>query len=260
MGLVDKYYIKKPRFRKFLMKWYYGNKNKVIEIFNTKLFINSVKENGYWRAAEAINKSSVLRDEVTILINLSNYISNDTSFVDVGANVGLYCSTFSRFQKLYPGLHIYAFEANPDTFARLKKTVEGTAIHAYNNAASNTETELEFVQGVVSHVFAEKSYANKYHLKNAKTVKVWSKRLDEVDFKGDSIILKIDVEGHEYEVLEGARKFFESNRIRVVYIDGYQKKDKVLPFLQGFDFSLFDGKTLEPINDYNFSLLAVKKL
>lgn len=263
MGIVDKYFIKKPLVRKFLTKWYYGDKDKTVNFFNTRLYINSVKENGYLRAYNYSNKSSVFRDEVSIIINLASFISADTTFVDVGANVGLFSSTFIRFQKLYKDVKIYAFEANPDTFKRLLRTAENTNIQLFNNAISNEEKELDFVEGVVSHVFAEKSHSNSYHLKNAGTVKVKAKRLDQFEIAGNSIMLKIDVEGHEYEVLEGAGKLFESKRIKLVYIDGYQKKEQIKNFLERFEFKLFDGKTLEPLKDTlanNFSLLAVRKI
>ena len=258
MGIIDRYFIKKPRLRRLLTKWYYGDTSKTVNIFNTRLFINSIKENGYLRAYRYANKSSVFKDEVSVLINLSSLIRAGTSFVDAGANVGLFSSTIERFQKLYSDINIYAFEANPDTFQRLLKTIEHTNVRAYNIALSNDEKELEFVQGVVSHVFAEKTYIRPYHLKNQKITKVQAKRLDQFDIKGDSIILKIDVEGHEYEVLEGARKLFDSNRVSVVYLDGYRKKEKVLPFLQDYGFTFFDGRNFKAIDVYNFSLLSVK--
>jgi FkbM family methyltransferase len=257
MAAVDKYFIKKPLLRKFITRLYYGNTSKPVNVCNTWLYINSIKENGYLRAANYAYKSSVFRDEVPVLINLASFIADNTTFIDIGANVGLFSATFQRFQNLYKGLEIYAFEANPDTFQRLLKTAENTGIRAFNQALSSDEKELEFVQGVVSHVFAEKTYIRPYHLKNQKIIKVKAKRLDQFDIKGDSMILKIDVEGHEYEVLEGARKFFESGRVKVVYLDGYRKKEKVLPFLRHYGFTFFDGRNLQKLNDNNFSLLAV---
>ncbi len=259
MGIVDKYFIKKPLLRKFLTRLYYGDKNKPVDIFNTHLYINSIKENGYLRASNYAYKSSVFRDEVPALINLASFISGDTTFVDIGANVGLFSATFQRFQILYKGFRIYAFEANPDTFRRLAKTTAHTEIKAFNNAISNDEKELEFITGTVSHVFAEKSQANSYHLKNGPTVKIKAKRLDQFDIEGNSIIIKIDVEGHEYEVLEGARKLFEAERVKAVYIDGYRKKEEIFSFFKMFDFVLLDGKTFKPADQYNFALLAVRQ-
>lgn len=258
MGFIDKYFIKKPLFRKHLTKTLYGNKDKTINIFNTRLYINSVKENGYLRAYNYAVKSSVFRDEVSILINLASFIASASTFIDVGANVGLYASTFVRFEKLYPGLKIYAFEANPDTFKRLSKTIENTNIKIFNTAISDDEKELDFMEGVVSHVFAEKSYLRPYHLKNSKIIKVKAKRLDGFEIAGDAIMLKIDVEGHEYEVLKGARDFFESGRIKLVYLDGCQKKNEIMSFLKSYGFTLLDGKTLEPFQQYDFSLLAIR--
>ena len=170
----------------------------------------------------------------------------------------MFSSVFEKFTNLHKGLKIYAFEANPDTFKRLAKTVENKKIEIFNVALSNDNKELEFVEGVVSHVFAEKAYSNSYHLKNQKTLKINARRLDGFDIAGDAIILKIDVEGHEYEVLEGAKGFFESGRIKVVYLDGYQKQEQIISFLKNYGFKLFDGKTLQPDPVNNFSLLALR--
>lgn len=259
MLFIDKYFIKKPLFRRFITRLYYGNKDKTVNLFSTGLFVNTIKENGYLRAGKYADKSSVFRDEVSVIINLASFITPGITFIDVGANVGLYCSSFARFQKLYKELKIYAFEANPDTFRRLTKTVENKNIEIFNVALSDDDKELDFVEGVVSHVFAEKGNANLYHLKNSKTVKVQARRLDGFDIAGDSIILKIDVEGHEYEVLEGAKGLFAANRIKVVYLDGYKKQEAILSFLKNYGFKLFDGKTLEPDPGNNFSLLALHK-
>ena len=259
MGFIDKYFIKKPLLRRVLTKLYYGDKDKTVEFFNTRLYINSIKENGYLRASNYALKSSVFKDEVPALINIASCISADTSFVDIGANVGLYSYSLSKFEKVYKDFKLYAFEANPDTFKRLSKTLEQTRVEIFNYALSDKDAQLEFAQGSVSHVFAEKSHRNSYHLKNSKTVKVNAKRLDQFSIIGNSIILKIDVEGHEYEVLEGARSFFEANRIKAVYLDGFKKKDQIITFLKSYGFKLFDGRTLEPEQVNNFSLLALRQ-
>src|SRR6516164_1031602 len=102
--LVDKYYIKKPKLRRLVSTLLYGNKDNEVSFFDTKLYINSIKENGYFRAARYAQRSSVFKDEVSPLINISNLISNNSTFIDVGANVGLFSSTMARFQNIYPDL------------------------------------------------------------------------------------------------------------------------------------------------------------
>lgn len=134
IGLIDKYFIKQPKIRKAVSSLLYGNKNKEICFFDTRLFINSVKENGYYRAAQYAKRSSVFRDEVSALINISGLLANASAFIDVGANVGLFSSGVSKFQNMYHKLEIYAFEANHDTFKRLEKTVAATRIKVYPNA------------------------------------------------------------------------------------------------------------------------------
>lgn len=258
MRIIDRFFVKKPRFRKFLTTVLYGNNNLKITFFGTSLFINSVKENGYLRAWNYAKKSTVFRDEVSVLVNLSSLITDNTTFVDIGANVGLFSSTMERFKNLFPSLRIFAFEANPDTFSRLTKTVEGTIIQVFNIAISNKETELEFVEGAVSGVFAEKSSSNSYHYKNSKIIKVKAKRLDQLSIPGKKLFLKIDVEGHEYAVLEGAKELFETNKIKVVYIDGYKNPEKVIFFLTKYGFRFLDGRTLKPIGENNYSLLALQ--
>ncbi|HVX51511.1 MAG TPA: FkbM family methyltransferase [Chitinophagaceae bacterium] len=259
MGIIDRQFIKRPLLRRLVTKLFYGDKDQNIELFTTSFYINTIKENGYLRASKYALKSSVYKDEAAGLISLASFITPGTSFIDAGANVGLFSCVFQKFQHVYNDFKIYAFEANPDTFKRLLKTTEDKNIEVFNVALSDTDKELEFVEGVVSHVFAEKTHSNSYHLKNQKTVKIQAKRLDSFDIAGNTIILKIDVEGYEYEVLEGARNFFESKRVKAVYLDGFNKKAQIIPFLENYGFDLFEGKTLQPNPVNNFSLLALKK-
>jgi hypothetical protein len=74
---------------------------------------------------------------------------------------------------------------------------------------------------------------------------------------GESIILKIDVEGHEFAVLEGARQLFERSRVKAVYLDGYAERQKVEQFLRSFGFVFLNGRTSEAFEADGFSLLAI---
>ena len=99
MYFVDQLYNKSPRVRFLLMKLIYGSKDILVNLFDLK-YINTLRENGYFRASRMIMKSSLLRDEISVLLNISMLIKDGDSFVDVGANIGLFSSAFAAFTRL----------------------------------------------------------------------------------------------------------------------------------------------------------------
>ena len=80
--------------------------------------------------------------------------------------------------------------------------------------------------------------------------------LDHSAIEGDRIVVKIDVEGHEIDVLRGGEKLIMSGRVKVVYLDGYG--DRSIPgWLSARGFRLFDGRTLKESVEPEHSLLAL---
>jgi hypothetical protein len=69
--------------------------------------------------------------------------------------------------------------------------------------------------------------------------------------------MKIDVEGHEWEVLQGAIGLFQANRVRALYLDDF-KDARIAPFLDSYEFRFFNGRTLKPATDQTRHLLAIK--
>lgn len=252
--LIDRLFIKQPRLRRLVTGILEKDVDREIDLCGTRLTINSRREHGYLRASRISQTSSFLRDELPVIINLAFLLKSADTFVDVGANVGCYSRTIARFAKLCPRMRIYAFEANPDTYRRLIESLPDS-VQARQIAISDSAGTLEFVDGAVSHVFTTVNHAYRYNIKG-NTSRVNSCRLDECGIEGDSLIIKIDVEGQEMEVLRGAIGLFESRRVKAVYIDGYEDRD-VERQLERFGFHLFDGRTLEPIGGRVFSLLAI---
>ena len=76
---------------------------------------------------------------------------------------------------------------------------------------------------------------------------------------GDSLVMKIDVEGQELEVLMGSEKLFSQDRVRAIYLDGCNNAEEVRCFLTARGFYLLDGRTLMEATESTFSLLALKK-
>jgi hypothetical protein len=69
--------------------------------------------------------------------------------------------------------------------------------------------------------------------------------------------MKIDVEGCEWEVLQGAMGLFQANRVRVLYLDDF-KDARVTSFLDRYKFRFYNGRTLAPATNQTRHLLAIK--
>jgi FkbM family methyltransferase len=255
-GLLNKYFIKQPRLRRFVTNLLEGDRDVTVRIMGEPIRINTIKEHGYLRASRSMSSNSFLGDEIPVLSNIIYLLNHADAFVDAGSNVGVYCAVLGKYRRMHP-ISMYAFEPNPDTYLRLVETVKPIGVETYNCALSDHEGILDFVSGTVSHIFATLDNESDYTLRGA-PVEVACKRLDSLPIKGNRIILKIDVEGHEWPVLRGASSLFDAGRIYACYVDGF-KNPEIPDYLTSKGFTLFDGRSLEerPKGDC-YSLLAVK--
>lgn len=254
--LLDKFFIKKPIVRRAITKLLYGEKSKWVNLIGNSVFVNSLLENGYYRASQLSSNSSFLRDELPIIIRLANRVSNATCFVDVGANIGIYAILMSRFKNIYPDFKVFAFEVHPGTYSRLNKNAEAYGFQSFNTGLGEKEATVDFVGGAVSHVTTRNDLANSYNIKS-EHFKANIRTLASFDFS-KKLVIKIDVEGQELAVLEGAERFFKSDQVDCVYLDGYGDAG-CWDFLQRYGFDLFDGKTLMKADRQTFSLFALKR-
>jgi FkbM family methyltransferase len=189
-------------------------------------------------------------------MSVAYFLGGADAFVDAGANVGVYCALLQKFRKLGP-MPFYAFEPNPDTYLRLVETLRGCDVETHDCALSDGEGHLDFVSGAVSHMFATLDNRSGYSL-GTKPVRVACRRLDSFPIKGSRIAIKVDVEGHEWNVIQGASKLFDEDRVYLCYVDGF-KEPRIVEYLQTRGFRLFDGRTLQAWPEGGgYSLLAVK--
>ena len=141
---------------------------------------------------------------------LNRHLSEDSVFVDIGANFGLYSLVAS--QKITNSGEIICFEPFPKNYAALKKNISLNSksyIISENIALGDKKDELSLYYqpteknlGMVSANFIE----------NSKTIEVDVMSFDEyVNENGiDKIdFIKIDVEGFENQVIIGMRKTLE---------------------------------------------------
>jgi FkbM family methyltransferase len=255
-SLIDRHFIKRPVVRRLLTGLLAGNREAAVELLSGNYRVHTIREHGFFRAAKLARTCSLFRDELPVLVHLAGILSDDDTFLDIGANVGIFAINIAKFRIIYPNLKVYAFEPNPDTTGRLRANAEPVGVRVFGLALSDRDGTLEFVDGAVSNVFTTVGNASAYSIPNELSV-CECKRLDSLEIDGNSLVMKIDVEGQEWEVLQGALSYFESDRVKAVYLDGY-KDLRVRGFLEEYGFRCFNGRTLAPADRETRNLLAIR--
>jgi FkbM family methyltransferase len=124
--------------------------------------------------------------------------------LDIGANFGNHTLFFSRFLKHES---IYAFEPIKDNYEILKKNCPG--VFCIRRAVSSTPTEKIMA---VDRNFMGRAYVHGEGCQGSfqRIEKVSSIRLDDF-YYGDVSLIKIDVEGHELDVLKGGQSLLRQH-------------------------------------------------
>lgn len=139
---------------------------------------------------------------------LSKNLCQDSIFVDCGANIGLW--SLIALENIKGEGNVYSFEPNPKLFKRLKKNLEFNNVHRKCNS---------YQLGLSSKSNSAFLYLDENHHQmgslhnNTKKNKIYvelrtldSFRLDRIDG------IKLDVEGHELEVIKGALRTITKHR------------------------------------------------
>ncbi|NHI94804.1 MAG: FkbM family methyltransferase [Candidatus Lokiarchaeota archaeon] len=187
---------------------------------------------------------------------------------DIGANIGDWTKIALTIKK---DLNIYCFEPSKATFNSLIKNNFPVNVKCHNFGFSSRKSEEDL------YIFEECSGLNSLYIRygledvwglkpQVKKEKIMVDTLDnycenfdikEIDF------LKIDVEGHELEVLKGGRKIIEESRVKFIQFEYGGTFIDVRIFLKDI-FDLFKNKNysffkihpkfVEPINKYSQKL------
>lgn len=141
----------------------------------------------------------------------------DGHIVDVGANIGVVSAMLAR---AYPGRIVHAFEPNPSSHQTLVENIARNGIpniRAVQAAVGSSDGTLKFYAPSKSRGIAQIAsrpgedvidvqvlQLSKYFAQNA---------IDRVSF------MKVDVEGFEAGVFEGAKEHIQSKRIAMIYYE-----------------------------------------
>lgn len=162
-----------------------------------------------------------LYDRATALA-LSDRLRTGDTFIDVGANNGF----FSLFAAVRVGVRgsVLAFEPNPASYRRLQSNVnlngmEGL-VHAFLLGASNHDgTEVLLVSGRDDGLSTLRRSSGLVG-EAVDKVRVRVAKLDDViSSRPARVVCKIDVEGHEGEVLDGMKGIIDSAKELTLVIE-----------------------------------------
>ncbi len=183
-------------------------------------------------------------EEINMLTKLINNHSIK-KFIDIGANCGFY-----SFQFATQNLEVLAFEPNSEALLKMNNTITKNQnlkdrIKIFPFGISNINSKMH-MRSMVKHGYTQTggssvttdktSQDNKYKIYEGDF-----KNGDEVlNFKGDNLAIKIDVEGHELNVLKGIQNLLKSNKC-IIQIEIFERNfNLVNSYLLEHKFILID--------------------
>jgi len=199
-------------------------------------------------------------------LNIINQFSNkQRSAVDVGVYRGVYSYKLSKEFK-----HVYGYEANPLIYPNLKKNLNKIIknLTLKNFAVSNTSGIAYLKIPKRSKSVFKDNYEELYQLGCASIhnenifedfdlIKAKKIKLDD-DLKDKNIgFIKIDVEGHEKEVIEGSKNLIKKFKpiLLVEIVERHTKKPvlNTINFIKQFGYTPFyvKGKNLYNLQKLN---------
>ena len=178
---------------------YFGN--------NIKFFFN--EDNDNCAVNKSIRKGRIW--EKTLINIYKQYVNYNSVVLDIGANLGTHTIPLSLMCN-----NVYSFEPQQKLFSLLKKTVEYNKldnVKLFNNIVSNKSEELDF-----NNTGCGRGGLSKYrprlegNITKENAITIDSLNLVKCDF------VKIDVEGAEWDVLNGAHETINKYKPIIKYI------------------------------------------
>jgi len=185
---------------------------------NKALFHLSLRGMGLFNCTKATaGEDYFVKKRLPQLLNTKKPI-----LLDIGANIGTYTKLLSE---VFPKSEIHSFEPHPKNFDKLSSyTHPAVTIHQSALGAENNDIVLydRADQDGSSHASVYKKIITDWHQTENTSLNVPMQTLDQfaeennihqIDF------LKIDTEGHEYDVLKGAQTLLSEHRILVIQFE-----------------------------------------
>ncbi|HZX75122.1 MAG TPA: FkbM family methyltransferase [Cyclobacteriaceae bacterium] len=190
--------------------------------------------------------------DLTVTESITRLLEKGETGIDAGANIGYFTLLMSRL--VGDNGCVYAFEPHPMIFRKLKQHLNDNEIknsiieqrglssdvmQAYLQMPDNFKAN----EGVASVSFETSNTATKIELT---TLNYYFEKMG-IGMVG---VMKIDVEGHELNLLKGASTLLQNGKIRdIIYEDHSSQPSNVASYLQSFGYTLMriEKKLMKPI-------------
>lgn len=169
-------------------------------------------------------------------------IENKGIILDVGANIGITAIPMAR---KFNAARIYAFEPISHNFNNLNRVIKLFGVKNVTSqkvALGEFTAEVEMVTPVQGGVIKQGLSKINDHDTPGRLEKVKIINLDSIPFKGKVTAIKIDVEGHELQVLKGAGKILSKDK-PIIYCELWDSiRAEVVAYMQtyGYKSYIFD--------------------
>ena len=213
--------------------------DKIFDIKNTKFYLPNYPTDCI---SQCIVGGKDYWDKSALNI-IDKYLEDNSTILDIGANVGshsLYWAIERNAKK------VYSFEPYTPTYEILDTNIKlnnlEKTIFPSNKGLSNelcNANVKSFMESNIGGTTFEKNADGEFEFVS----------LDSLNIAEKIDLIKIDVEGHEMEVLEGAIKTIFNNK-PIIVIETFNKKEQVVQFLNSLGFALVE--TIREGEDYIF--------
>jgi FkbM family methyltransferase len=176
------------------------------------------------------------------LIIFSFYLKNKNRYkkvFDIGANIGLHSIVLAK-----TGFDVVSYEPDPWHFKMLQNNLElnsvALKVSPRNKAVSKTEGELEFIRVLGNTTGSHLAGAKKDPYGELEKFKVSVDAFKDIMKEAD--LLKIDVEGHEADILLSSEKSDWIGTDAIVEIGTPENARLVFEYMQNIGVNLFSQK------------------
>lgn len=181
---------------------------------------------------------------------------NEPLIFDVGANIG---QTAREYRSAFPNASIYCFEPVEKAYRALQSNIEkDQKIKTFPLAFSNKATEQSFfvnkrsdTSSLLQNAEEGPKWAPQGCMERDQEIKIVTHTIDQFCSKekiGNIDILKLDTQGAELLILQGAENMLRNRSISLIYAEvlfvplykGQCFMHEVSQFLSQYGYSLFD--------------------